>query len=181
MECGLRLRNTMQAVRTVWGFIKRHRRAIGLGAVTGVAAVVALRKMKASAQNMMEEAMQEVQRMEQEQRLETHLARTRKECRRNVLVFLPMLKKRLDDRADVPAALRQAKQRGANRAQKLASWEQIKVLTLTRLFAGATAASLLVLVLRIQLHIAQRHEYDRIRMSKQSAGAAGGARARRGT
>ena len=120
--------NTMQAVRTVWGFIKRHRRAIGLGAVTGVAAVVALRKMKASAQNMMEEAMQEVQRMEQEQRLETHLARTRKECRRNVLVFLPMLKKRLDDRADVPAALRQAKQR-LQIAQKLASWEQIKVLT----------------------------------------------------
>ena len=160
----------MDLVASAWrgavGFVERHKKAVALGAVAGVGTVLALRRMKGAAEDMMEgmqkQALEEMQQFERTQRLDNYLARTRTECQRNTRVFMPMIYKRLLDQLGSEEARAAAAHRGASREQKLRAWEEIKTLTLTRLFAGAYALAALSVVLRVQLHISQRHQYERI-------------------
>ena len=165
--------------RSAVGFVERHKKAVMLGAVAGVGTVFALRKMKGAAEDMMEgmqkQALEEMQQFERTQRIEGHLTRTRSECQRNIQNFMPMIHKRLLDQLGLDAARKEAARKGATRDEKLVAWEEIKVLTLTRLFAGAYALAAQSMVLRVQLHISQRHQYERICVRGDAAGGTPGA------
>jgi hypothetical protein len=72
-----------------------------------------------------------------------------------------MLRKRLFAQANVDEAIQQLKSSSLSKEEKLEKWDEVKILALTRLFAGIYAFVMMSLVLKIQLHILGRYAYRR--------------------
>jgi hypothetical protein len=72
-----------------------------------------------------------------------------------------MLRKRLFAQANVDEAILQLKSSALTKEEKLEKWDEVKILALTRLFAGIYAFVIMSLVLKIQLHILGRYAYRR--------------------
>lgn len=73
--------------------------------------------------------------------------------------LLPVLLQSLTRTTDYKPLLQLLRQGGLSGSQKIASWEEIKVLTFTRAVAACWMVSLLDLMNRVQLNILGRHLY----------------------
>ena len=143
-------------LRRATRFLRRHRRAIILGAVTGAVAagVVHARRGLNRAMAALHEA---ENRILEEHRRQHHLARIRRECDEALLRFIASLSSSLNSHFSEETslvhrlkALRQSGCSDSSKQQEL--WTELKVMAFTHFMVGYYSFNLLHMVIRIQMH-----------------------------
>jgi hypothetical protein len=152
-------------LRRATRFLRRHRRAIILGAVTGAVAagVVHARRGLNRAMAALHEA---ENRILEEHRRQHHLARIRRECDEALLRFIASLSSSLNSHFSEETslvhrlkALRQSGCSDSSKQQEL--WTELKVMAFTHFMVGYYSFNLLHMVIRIQMHILGRYNFLR--------------------
>ena len=175
-------------LRATWDFVVRHKRKFialaVVGAVGTAGAYYAKKTMFNFLEQQMKEAVKGLEEMKENQTRETELNKLRAECSDMVIEFLPPLRKelnRLTDPKAVTLKLKDLRKRisqsgraptEAEEAEMHRLWEELKVLSITRLIASIYALALLDLLLRVQSHVVTRNYVDEMSELRKARSAA---------
>ncbi len=148
-------------------FCRKHRRLLLIAGVAAAGTAVAYQ--------IVTESLAETERQEkcvaEKKRKRAHLDRARVEWKTGLCNFLPTLKKRLCATVDVMGPvreLREVRQQvvggsedvGSKETKEGTLWDEVKVLTFTRLLTGVYGFVALDLMLGLQLHMLGRYGYE---------------------
>ncbi len=148
-------------------FCRKHRRLL---LVAGVAAAGTAVAYQIVTENLAETERQ-AKCVAEKKRKRAHLDRARVEWKTGLCNFLPTLKKRLCSTVDVMGPvreLREVRQQviggsenvGRKETKESALWDEVKILTFTRLLTGVYGFVALDLMLGLQLHMLGRYGYE---------------------
>uniref|UniRef100_A0A6S7ZCT1 Peroxin-3 n=1 Tax=Aplanochytrium stocchinoi TaxID=215587 RepID=A0A6S7ZCT1_9STRA len=153
-------------VRGGFAFIKRHKKkffALGTISALGVFGYYYAKRMVRDGMRQVEEIGRDLQKqmMEQQQR-QDELSRIRGECARMVVTFVPPIRsivKEYTDPKPVTERLKAYRQKAhpqTDDGSMETLWEELKIVSLARLFGSIYALCLLNAVLKIQMHVMAR-------------------------
>ncbi len=148
-------------------FCRKHRRLLLIAGVAAAGTAVAYQ--------IVTESLAERERQEkcvaEEKRKRVYLDRARIEWKTGLCNFLPTLKKRLCATVDVLGPVKELREvrdqqtggsegAGSKETKEGALWDEVKVLTFTRLLTGVYGFVALDLMLGLQLHMLGRYGYE---------------------
>jgi len=177
----------------VWAFVTWHKKKlIALGSVTvlGVTGYYYAKRMLMDGMRQVEEIGRGIQeKMMETQHRQNEQKRLREECASMLVTFTPPLRttvKKMTDPKPVTERLKTVRMERKN-SNVLATpeaeeevkqlWDELKVLSLTRLFGSVYSLALLNAVLQIQLHVLGRYGFEEAAEHRKEASRAMASRA----
>lgn len=132
---------------SIWNFCKRHRRKFFFTGILVGGSYAAFRFVYSK---YMKSRQEESDRMLEQVRKKHLFDSNQKTCDLTIHSLLPTLRKVLNNMLDCEGILEKLKSKPEN---KLALWEELKVMTFTRTISSIYATCLLIVYLKVQLNI----------------------------
>lgn len=168
-----------QTGTSICGFARRHKKLVtvtGVAALCGAGAYYAYRRVQSEAERFTQQLQQQIA---EHQRLQLSLASTCDESNATVQRFLPKLKKRLYQLADLEKLVTELKQlEKTQRTKRAKLWEEAKITAVTRYFTALIAFGVWHLLVFAQIAIIGKRTFERAQegKSEQNEGEANVAR-----